>query len=133
MAISFRNFQSLDSNAGLLWFSFALDGTNDPSVIYGRGVTSVVRNGVGNFTVTLNATYPVIRGVVATPNLGTTASADYTVTVLNGGFDGSVSSFDVQLNLAGVAADVATGAGFTIVCIVPYSTYLMDQVAVDNS
>lgn len=131
--IYFKNFQSLDSMAGMLSVAFALNGTSDPNLVYGRGVATVVRTGVGKFTVTLGDTYPVMRGVNATPNIGTTAPGVYSIEISASSAPGPSNSFAVQLYAAGVAADVNTGTGFVISCLIPFSVYQSDAYSQPNA
>lgn len=125
----FQNFKTLDAGAGGYSVSFAPNGGADPSATYGHGVQSIVWNSTGNFTVTMTTTFPVFRGVVATINLGTLGIGDYSVLIANQTSPGPTATFDVQILLGGVAADIAGGSGAVVALFIPFSQYGLDAYA----
>ena len=74
--VIFFNIQHRNQGVKYLGFSFAPQGTGAPTFVAadGRGVTSIVRNGAGNWTITLAQRYP--RLLTAHATLAITAATD---------------------------------------------------------
>ena len=108
---SFNQTASLVDRLTIIQGQFVINGTSDPTSVQGNGITSVVRNSAGKFTVTLSEAWNkllCVDAVLAGPSAGTTAGCDNVAidTVPSAGF----TSVVLRTELNNAAADPTSGS-----------------------
>lgn len=97
-----RNFYrafSADNDLKMIVTSFLTNGASNPTVFDTKNITSVTRNGTGDWTVTLRDTYRSVEAWLAFPTNNT--SVDLTCS----GHSATVSSARVTLRASDVLAE----------------------------
>lgn len=86
--------------------SFAPAGVGAPTALKGRGISSVVRTGVGTYLVTFDEPYFDLVSAQATLQLNAAADSD----VQFGAYDPVAKTLVVRIQTAGAVADIAANA-----------------------
>jgi hypothetical protein len=108
---NFNRFQALEKEVKSLYAEVSIAGSGAPTIVKALGVTSVVRNSAGNYTVTLNDQYVRLMHV-SVIQLG--ASQDLTFQLASQAVNSSSKDFVVLCKAANVATDPTNGTSLYI-------------------
>jgi len=108
---NFNRFQALEKEVKSLYAQVSIGASGAPTVVKALGITSVVRNSAGLYTITLDDKYNRLMSVQVTVVAPT---AEDLVVHLAASDVASAKTVQVRCLAAGVAADPASGDSLLI-------------------
>ena len=101
-----RQIKAIDQDVVVLSFSFAPQGSSQPTGITGRGVATITRTGAGDFLVTLQDVWPALLGAKMSIQMSTATD----ISPQLGDVDLSAKTLVVRTIVAATETDIAADA-----------------------